>query len=151
MPDSSQACNLQHRVLHILRRWRSYKSYCKILLKLSQKLKKNGIICKYERSTIKPKQSGVLLNRKGIKRFFCFRNRTDESYDNILLIASIIYSCQQLIKLLWASKIVIIIMNKDVNSLYYSAQLISGTLLDIKFSNTSTQEIEKIINSLIRE
>jgi hypothetical protein len=42
-------------------------------------------------------------------------------------------------------------MNKDVNSLYYSAQLISGTLLDIKFSNTSTQEIEKIINSLIRE
>jgi len=69
---------------------------------------------------------------------------------NILLIASIIYSCQQLIKLLWASKIVIII-NKDVISLYYLAQLITGTLQDIKFMNTSTQEIEKIINSLIIE
>ena len=35
---------------------------------------------------------------------------------------------------------------KDTNPLYYLSQLFSDTLSDIKFRNTSTQEIEKLLS-----
>jgi hypothetical protein len=78
---------------------------------------------------------------------FCFSSGNDESYD-YLDISDFFNNFFLSI----ADTIILNIKNsnkhKDTNPVYYLSQLFNDTLPDIKFRNTSTQEIEKIINSL---
>jgi len=86
--------------------------------------------------------------RKGkTEDIFCFSSGNDETYDYLDISDSF-----NNLYLSIADTITLNIENsnnhnkhKDINSLYYLPQLFNDTLPDIKFRNTSTQEIEKLL------